>query len=78
MSSILRASPPARPGVILLPIGPLASWVAEFITAVARQQPPTPPLNNWVSHPGRSPMQDGPAGWRASGGDCDEYHALRA
>lgn len=52
MSSILRAGLPARPGVILLPTGPLASWAAEFITAAARQQPPTPPLNNWVSHPG--------------------------
>ncbi|GAB3932608.1 hypothetical protein GCM10029976_038810 [Kribbella albertanoniae] len=49
MRTILRSAPSARVGALLIFIGPLISWVAEFITAAAWQDPP---FYNWVSHLG--------------------------
>ena len=52
MSTIVRAGTAARAGAALLLLGPLVSWVAEFITAAAWQHPHYAPLYNWVSHLG--------------------------
>jgi hypothetical protein len=52
MSSIVRSGSIARAGAALILLGPLVSWVAEFITAAAWQDPPYAPLYNWVSHLG--------------------------
>lgn len=52
MRSIVRSGPAARLGAILIFIGPLVSWVAEFITAAAWQHPHYSPFYNWVSHLG--------------------------
>jgi uncharacterized membrane protein (UPF0136 family) len=50
VSTIVRAGTALRAGAALLLIGPLASWVAECITAAAWQHPHYAPLYNWVSH----------------------------
>ncbi|MEW2565271.1 DUF998 domain-containing protein [Streptomyces griseorubiginosus] len=52
MTTIVRSGTPARAGALLILLGPLVSWVAEFITAAAWQDPPYSPLYNWVSHLG--------------------------
>lgn len=52
MTSIVRSGAAVRAGAALLLIGPLVSWVAEFITAAAWQHPHYAPLYNWVSHLG--------------------------
>jgi hypothetical protein len=52
MTSIIRSGAATRVGAALLLIGPLASWVAEIITAAAWQHPHYSPLYNWVSHLG--------------------------
>ncbi|MFD5403049.1 DUF998 domain-containing protein [Streptomyces griseorubiginosus] len=52
MTTIVRSGAPARTGALLILLGPLVSWVAEFITAAAWQDPPYSPLYNWVSHLG--------------------------
>ncbi|MFF7051535.1 DUF998 domain-containing protein [Streptomyces griseorubiginosus] len=52
MTTIVRSGAPARAGALLILLGPLVSWVAEFITAAAWQDPPYSPLYNWVSHLG--------------------------
>ncbi|MEV6610145.1 DUF998 domain-containing protein [Kutzneria sp. NPDC051319] len=50
--SILRSGAAARIGAVLLFVGPLVSWAAEFVTAAAWQQPHYSPFYNWVSHLG--------------------------
>ncbi|MFJ8780650.1 DUF998 domain-containing protein [Streptomyces sp. NPDC102476] len=52
MSPIVRSGAAARAGALLILLGPLVSWLAEFITAAAWQDPPYSPLHNWVSHLG--------------------------
>ncbi|MFF5494320.1 DUF998 domain-containing protein [Streptomyces aquilus] len=52
MNPIVRSGAAARAGALLILLGPLVSWVAEFITAAAWQDPPYSPLYNWVSHLG--------------------------
>ncbi|MGW3423585.1 DUF998 domain-containing protein [Streptomyces phaeochromogenes] len=52
MTPIIRSGAAARAGALLILLGPLVSWVAEFITAAAWQDPPYSPLYNWVSHLG--------------------------
>lgn len=52
MNPIVRSGAAARAGALLILLGPLVSWVAEFITAAAWQDPPYSPLHNWVSHLG--------------------------
>ena len=52
MTPIVRSGAGARAGALLILLGPLVSWVAEFITAAAWQDPPYSPLYNWVSHLG--------------------------
>ena len=52
MKPIIRSGAAARAGALLILLGPLVSWVAEFITAAAWQNPPYSPLYNWVSHLG--------------------------
>ncbi|MDW6064605.1 DUF998 domain-containing protein [Streptomyces sp. FXJ1.4098] len=52
MKPIVRSGAAARAGALLILLGPLVSWVAEFITAAAWQDPPYSPLYNWVSHLG--------------------------
>ena len=52
MRTIVRSGPAARLGAILLLLGPLVSWAAEFVTAAAWQQPHYSPFYNWVSHLG--------------------------
>ncbi|MGQ4437351.1 DUF998 domain-containing protein [Streptomyces sp. SAS_260] len=52
MSTVVRSGAVARAGALLVLLGPLVSWVAEFITAAAWQDPPYSPLYNWVSHLG--------------------------
>jgi len=52
MKPIIRSGAAARAGALLILLGPLVSWVAEFITAAAWQDPPYSPLYNWVSHLG--------------------------
>ncbi|ALO99964.1 hypothetical protein SHL15_9046 [Streptomyces hygroscopicus subsp. limoneus] len=52
MTPIVRSGAPARAGALLILLGPLVSWLAEFITAAAWQNPPYSPLYNWVSHLG--------------------------
>ncbi|GAA3544777.1 DUF998 domain-containing protein [Kribbella ginsengisoli] len=52
MKTILRAGAPARTGALLIFLGPLISWVAEFVTAAAWQDPHYSPFYNWVSHLG--------------------------
>lgn len=52
MTSIVRTGTTARTSALLLVVGPLVAWVAEFITAAAWQEPPYSPLYNWVSHLG--------------------------
>jgi hypothetical protein len=52
MKTIVRAGAPARIGALLIFVGPLISWVAEFITAAAWQDPHYSPFYNWVSHLG--------------------------
>lgn len=52
MRPIVRSGPAARVGAILIFVGPLVSWVAEFVTAAAWQHPHYSPFYNWVSHLG--------------------------
>jgi hypothetical membrane protein len=52
VNPIVRSGAAARAGALLMLLGPLVSWVAEFITAAAWQDPPYSPLYNWVSHLG--------------------------
>ncbi|MGW6788781.1 DUF998 domain-containing protein [Streptomyces chartreusis] len=52
MNPIVRSGAPARAGALLILLGPLVSWLAEFVTAAAWQDPPYSPLYNWVSHLG--------------------------
>ena len=52
MNLIVRSGAAARAGGLLLVLGPLVSWAAEFITSAAWQDPPYSPLYNWVSHLG--------------------------
>jgi hypothetical protein len=52
MRPIVRSGPVALIAAVLIALGPLVSWVAEFITAAAWQDPPYAPLYNWVSHLG--------------------------
>jgi hypothetical membrane protein len=50
--SIIRSGVAARLGAVLILVGPLVSWAAEFVTAAAWQQPHYSPFYNWVSHLG--------------------------
>ncbi|MFE9009837.1 hypothetical protein ACFYOY_48735 [Streptomyces sp. NPDC007875] len=43
MNPIVRSGAAARAGALLILLGPLVSWVAEFITAAAWQDPPYSP-----------------------------------
>ncbi|MGW3140545.1 DUF998 domain-containing protein [Streptomyces sp. NPDC001139] len=52
MNPIVRSDPAARAGGLLILLGPLVSWLAEFVTAAAWQDPPYSPFHNWVSHLG--------------------------
>ncbi|MET7692358.1 DUF998 domain-containing protein [Streptomyces sp. NPDC005483] len=52
MKPIVRSGATARAGALLILLGPLVSWLAEFVTAAAWQDPPYSPLYNWVSHLG--------------------------
>ncbi|MEU2339768.1 DUF998 domain-containing protein [Streptomyces sp. NPDC006654] len=52
MNLVVRSGAAARAGALLVLLGPLVSWVAEFVTAAAWQDPPYSPLYNWVSHLG--------------------------
>ncbi|WP_262062605.1 DUF998 domain-containing protein [Streptomyces sp. STR69] len=52
MNPIVRSGAAARAGALLILLGPLVSWLAEFVTAAAWQDPPYSPLYNWVSHLG--------------------------
>jgi hypothetical membrane protein len=52
MNPIIRSGTAARLGALLILLGPLVSWTAEFVTAAAWQDPPYSPLCNWVSHLG--------------------------
>ncbi len=52
MRTIVRSGTAARAGALLIFIGPLTSWVAEFVTAAAWQDPHYSPFYNWVSHLG--------------------------
>ncbi|HEY2556904.1 MAG TPA: DUF998 domain-containing protein, partial [Diaminobutyricibacter sp.] len=52
MRPIVRSGAAARLGAVLLFIGPMVSWAAEFITAAAWKQPHYSPFYNWVSHLG--------------------------
>ncbi|CAL9332042.1 DUF998 domain-containing protein [Streptomyces sp. enrichment culture] len=52
MNSIVRSGPAARAGGLLILLGPLVAWLAEFVTAAAWQDPPYSPFHNWVSHLG--------------------------
>ncbi|MFI6566066.1 DUF998 domain-containing protein [Streptomyces sp. NPDC050534] len=52
MNPIVRSGAAARAGALFILLGPLVSWLAEFITAAAWQDPPYAPLHNWVSHLG--------------------------
>lgn len=52
MTSIVRSGAALRAGAVLLLVGPLVAWLAEFITAAAWQEPHYSPLYNWVSHLG--------------------------
>ncbi|MGW5587695.1 DUF998 domain-containing protein [Streptomyces sp. NPDC003857] len=52
MNPIVRSGAAARAGALLILLGPLVSWIAEFITAAAWQNPPYSPAHNWVSHLG--------------------------
>jgi len=50
--TIIRSGSSARIGALLIFVGPLISWIAEFVTAAAWQDPHYSPLYNWVSHLG--------------------------
>ncbi|NUR97994.1 MAG: DUF998 domain-containing protein, partial [Kribbellaceae bacterium] len=52
MTPVVRTGATARVGAILIFLGPLVSWVAEFVTAAAWQNPHYSPFYNWVSHLG--------------------------
>ncbi|MFF4883095.1 DUF998 domain-containing protein [Streptomyces nigra] len=52
MNPITRSGPAARVGGLFVLLGPLVSWLAEFVTAAAWQDPPYSPFHNWVSHLG--------------------------
>ncbi|MFC5909185.1 DUF998 domain-containing protein [Streptacidiphilus monticola] len=52
MTPVLRPGAAARAGALLILLGPLVSWTAEFVTAAAWQDPPYSPFYNWVSHLG--------------------------
>lgn len=52
MNPITRSGPAARVGGLFILLGPLVSWLAEFVTAAAWQDPPYSPFHNWVSHLG--------------------------
>jgi len=52
MNPIVRSGAAAHAGALLILLGPLVSWLAEFVTAAAWQDPPYSPLYNWVSHLG--------------------------
>jgi len=52
MNPIVRSGAAAHTGALLILLGPLVSWLAEFVTAAAWQDPPYSPLYNWVSHLG--------------------------
>ncbi|MFF9135753.1 hypothetical protein [Streptomyces sp. NPDC014806] len=40
MNPIVRSGAAARAGALLILLGPLVSWLAEFSTAAAWQNPP--------------------------------------
>ena len=44
MTPVVHRGPAARTGAMLVLLGPLVSWVAEFITATAWQDPPYAPF----------------------------------
>ncbi|MFF9624820.1 hypothetical protein [Streptomyces griseosporeus] len=52
MNPIVRSGAAARLGALLVLLGPLLCWNAEFITATAWQDPPYSPWYHWVSHLG--------------------------
>ena len=52
MRPVIRTGASVRTGALLIFLGPLISWVAEFITAAAWQNPHYSPFYNWVSHLG--------------------------
>jgi hypothetical membrane protein len=52
VTPIRRRGPAARLGALLIFLGPLVSWAAEFVTAAAWQNPHYSPFYNWVSHLG--------------------------
>ncbi|MGW3991142.1 DUF998 domain-containing protein [Streptomyces sp. NPDC004830] len=52
MNPVVRSGPSARAGGLLILLGPLVSWSAEFATAAAWRDPPYSPFRNWVSHLG--------------------------
>jgi hypothetical membrane protein len=52
VNPITRSGPAARVGGLFILLGPLVSWLAEFVTAAAWQDPPYSPFHNWVSHLG--------------------------
>ncbi|POX63540.1 DUF998 domain-containing protein [Streptomyces sp. Ru62] len=52
MNPIVRTGPAARAGALLILLGPLLSWLAEFVTAAAWRDPPYSPFHDWVSHLG--------------------------
>ncbi|WP_371401136.1 DUF998 domain-containing protein [Kribbella sp. NBC_00662] len=52
VNSVVRGGAAGRRGAILILLGPLVSWVAEFVTAAAWQNPHYSPFYNWVSHLG--------------------------
>lgn len=52
MNRIVRTGRAARAGALLILLGPLLSWLAEFITAAAWRDPPYSPFHDCVSHLG--------------------------
>ena len=52
MRPVIRTGASVHTGALLIFLGPLISWVAEFITAAAWQNPHYSPFYNWVSHLG--------------------------
>lgn len=43
MNRVARSGAAARAGAVLILLGPLVSWIAEFVTAAAWQNPPYSP-----------------------------------
>ncbi|MGW2283515.1 hypothetical protein [Streptomyces phaeochromogenes] len=46
MNPMVRSGATARARALLILLGPLVSWTAEFVTAAAWQDPPHSPLYN--------------------------------